>query len=85
LFLGLFLPFSCRELSVVVKTGSYFNLPDGGPKTYCRRKILPPFNVDANSCLLMQIVDHIADHFMWGSKQYVTLYGSYDGSGDVSF
>jgi hypothetical protein len=64
---------------------SYFSLQDGGRKTYCRRKALPPFNVDANSCSLMQIVDHIAKHFMWGSKQYVTFYGSSEGSGDVSF
>jgi hypothetical protein len=33
----------------------------------------------------VQIVDHIADHFMWGSKQYVILYGSFEGSDDVSF
>jgi hypothetical protein len=35
--------------------------------------------------MLMQIVDHIAEHFMWGSKEYCTLYGSSEGSGDVSF
>jgi hypothetical protein len=85
LFLALFFPFNCWELSVVVKMSSYFSLQDGGRKTYCRRKALPPFNVDANSCSLMQIVDHIAKHFMWGSKQYVTFYGSSEGSGDVSF
>jgi hypothetical protein len=32
----------------------------------------------------MQIIDHIADHFMWGSKQYVTLCGTSQGS-DVNF
>jgi hypothetical protein len=35
--------------------------------------------------MLMQIVDHIAEHFMWRSKEYCTLYGSSEGSGDVSF
>jgi hypothetical protein len=64
---------------------SYFSLPDGGHKTYCRRKTLSPFIVDANSCELMQIIDHIVEHFMWCSKQYVILYGSSEDSGDVSF
>jgi hypothetical protein len=74
-----------KELSVVVKMRSYLSLPDRGPKTYCRRKTLSPFIVDVNSCGLMQIIDHIAEHFIWGSKQYVTLYGSFESSGDVSF
>jgi hypothetical protein len=51
-----------RELSAVVKMRSYFSLPDGGPKTYCRREALSPFITDANSCGLMQIIDHIAEH-----------------------
>jgi hypothetical protein len=42
-----------RELNVVVKMGSY-----------CRRKTLSSFVVDANSCGLMQIIDHITEHFM---------------------
>jgi hypothetical protein len=74
-----------RELSIVVKMGLYFSLPDGGPKTYCRRKTLSPFIVDAKSCGLMQIIDHIAEHFMWGSKQYITLYGSSEDSDGVCF
>jgi hypothetical protein len=37
------------------------------------------------SCGLMQIIDHIAEHFMWGSKQYITLYGSSEDSDGVSF
>jgi hypothetical protein len=53
-----------RELNVVVKMGSYFSMSDGGPKTYCRRKTLSPFVVNANSCRLIQIIDHIAEHFM---------------------
>jgi hypothetical protein len=65
--------------------GSYFSHLDGGPKTYCRRKTLSPFIVDANSCGLMQIIDHITEHFMWGSKQYITWYGPSKDSGDVSF
>jgi hypothetical protein len=32
----------------------------------------------------MQIIDHIAEHFMWSSKQYVSLYGSSECSGDVN-
>jgi hypothetical protein len=74
-----------RELSVVVKMRSYFSLRDGGPKTYYRKETLSPFIAGANSCGLIQIIDHIAEHFMWGSKQYVTLYGSSEDSGDVSF
>jgi hypothetical protein len=53
-----------RELNVVVKMGSYFSMSDGSPKTYCRRKTLSPFVVNANSCRLIQIIDHIAEHFM---------------------
>jgi hypothetical protein len=74
-----------RELSSVVKMDSYFSLPDGGSKTYCRRKTLSPFIVDAKSYGLMQIIDHVAEHFMWGSKQYITLYGSFEDSDGVSF
>jgi hypothetical protein len=33
----------------------------------------------------MQIIDYIAEHFMWGSKQYVILHGSSKSSADVSF
>jgi hypothetical protein len=69
----------------VLLMGSYFSLPDEDPKTYCRRKILSPFIVDVNSCGLMKIIDHIAKHFMWGSKQYIILYGPSEDSDDVSF
>jgi hypothetical protein len=33
----------------------------------------------------MQIIDHIAEHFKWSSKQYITFYDSYEDSDDVSF
>jgi hypothetical protein len=63
-----------RELSVVVKMGSYFSLPDGGPKAYSRRKTLPSIIVDASSYGLLQLINYIAEYFMWGSKQYISLF-----------
>jgi hypothetical protein len=74
----LFLPFNYRELSVVVKMGSYFSLSDGVLRHIVEEK-------HSRHLMLMQIVDHIAEHFIWGSKQYASLYGSSQGSGDVSF
>jgi hypothetical protein len=67
-----------RELSVVVKMGSYFSLPDGGPKAYSRRKILSSIIVDASSYELLQLINYIAEHFMWGSKQYISLFRGSD-------
>ncbi|TVU32551.1 hypothetical protein EJB05_24282, partial [Eragrostis curvula] len=64
-----------REISVVVRMSAYFSIPDGLPKTYCRRTILSPIVVNANSYGLMQLVNHIADHFLWGSKQFFFFCG----------
>jgi hypothetical protein len=58
---------------------SYFSLPDGGPKAYSRRKTLSSIIVDASSYGLLQLINYIVEHFMWGSKQYISLfYGSND-------
>ncbi|TVU10854.1 hypothetical protein EJB05_44407, partial [Eragrostis curvula] len=65
---------SIRKESVVVRMSSYFSIPDGLPKTYCRRKTLSPIVVDASNYGLLQLVNHIAEHFLWGSKQYI-FYG----------
>jgi hypothetical protein len=52
-----------RELSLVVKIDSYFNLPDGGTK-YSRKKTLSPIVVDVTNYGLIQLINHIAEHFM---------------------
>ncbi|TVU15345.1 hypothetical protein EJB05_38862, partial [Eragrostis curvula] len=74
-----------REISVVVRMSAYFSIPDGLPKTYCRRTILSPIVVDVNSYGLMQLVNHIADHFLWGSKQYISLWRESEHDDDVRF
>ncbi|TVU19383.1 hypothetical protein EJB05_35528, partial [Eragrostis curvula] len=82
--MGWFLPIR-KEISVVVRMGSYFSIPDGLPKTYCRRKTLSPIVVDASSYELLQLVNHIAEHFLWGSKQYISLWRQSEHDEDVRF
>jgi hypothetical protein len=72
-----------RELKWVVKMSSYFSLPYGGPKPYSRRKTLSPIIVDATNYRLMQLINHIAKHFMWGSKQYLSLFCASDDCDEV--
>jgi hypothetical protein len=55
---------------------SYFSLSDEGSKAYCRRKTLSPFIIDANTCSLMQIIDHIAEHFMWEKRETCVMVGT---------
>ncbi|TVU10845.1 hypothetical protein EJB05_44398, partial [Eragrostis curvula] len=50
------------------------DIPDGLPKTYCRRNTLSPIVVDVSNYGLLQLVNHIAEHFLWGSKQYIFLW-----------
>jgi hypothetical protein len=32
---------------------------------------------------LLQLINHIAEHFVWGSKQYISLFRATDVSDDV--
>uniref|UniRef100_A0A0E0KCW9 PB1 domain-containing protein n=1 Tax=Oryza punctata TaxID=4537 RepID=A0A0E0KCW9_ORYPU len=66
------------ELKLVVSVGSFFSLPDGGPKTYVQGKTLST-HVDMHNFGLLELVNFISEHFMWGSKQYMTLWRSLDG------
>jgi hypothetical protein len=72
-----------RELSVVVKMSSYFSFSDRGPKAYSRRKTLSSIIIDASSYELLQLINYIAEHFMWGSKQYISLFRGSDDSDEV--
>lgn len=54
---------------------SFWSLPDGGPKTYRTRETLTT-TVDMHSYGLLQLVDYIGDRFVWGSKQYISLWRS---------
>jgi hypothetical protein len=73
---------TCREtyheLKVVVKVRSYFSLVDGEPKRFCGRRTLHPLTVDMHSFSLLQLANHIAKTFSWGSKQYISLWRSLD-------
>ena len=63
-----------RELKLVVRVRSFFSLPDNGPKLWWQGRTLPTKIVDINSFGLIQLVDFIAEHCLWGSKQYMTLW-----------
>lgn len=56
---------------------SHWSLPDGGggPKTYKRKESLTAI-VDRHSYGLLQLVDFIGEHFVWGSKKYISLWWS---------
>ena len=62
-----------REINLVVRVRSFFSLPDGGPKSWMQGKTLPTQIVDIHAYGLQQLVDFIAEHYMWGSKQYITF------------
>ncbi|WVZ83421.1 hypothetical protein U9M48_030570 [Paspalum notatum var. saurae] len=64
-----------QELTLVIKVQSFWSLPDGGPKTYSRRQTLTTA-VEMNGYGLLQLVDYIGERFVWGSKQYITLWRS---------
>jgi len=53
---------------------SFFSLPDNGPKSWWQGRTLPTKIVDINSFGLLQLVDFITEHCLWGSKQYLTLW-----------
>jgi RIO-like serine/threonine protein kinase len=44
----------------------------GGPKKWMQRKMLPTQNVDPQNYSMLQLVDFIAEHYNWGSKQLIT-------------
>jgi hypothetical protein len=44
---------------------------------------LPPLTVDIHSFSLLHLVNHIAETFSWGSKQYVSLWRSLDESVEI--
>ena len=62
------------KLELVVRVRSFFSLPDSGPKTWWQRRTLSTKVVDINSFELLQLVDFIAEHCLWGFKQYITLW-----------
>ena len=62
------------KLELVVRVRSFYSLPDSGPKTWWQGRTLPTKVVDTNSFGLLQLVDFIAKHCLWDSKQYITLW-----------
>jgi hypothetical protein len=58
----------------LVRVRSFFSLPDSGPKTLWQDRTLSTKVVGTNSFGLLQLVDFIAEHCLWGSKQYITLW-----------
>jgi hypothetical protein len=60
-------------MNLVIRVRSFFSLPDEGPKLWMQGKTLPTQSVDIHGCGVLQLVDFIAEHYMWGSKQYITF------------
>jgi len=52
---------------------AHWSLPDGGPKTYRKRETLTT-TVDRHDYSLLKLVDFIGENFVWGSKQYISLW-----------
>ena len=71
LFLVVICRVNHRELKLVVIVCSFFSLR---PKSLWQGITLPTKIVDINSFGLLQLVDFIAEHYLWGSKQYLTLW-----------
>ena len=61
------------SLNLVIRVRSFFSLPDGGPKTWMQGRTLPTQTIDIHNYSLLHLVDFIAEHYMWGSKQHITL------------
>jgi hypothetical protein len=59
------LGFGCRELGVVIRMSSYFSLSDGEPKAYSRKKTVSHIVIDSSSYVLLQLINHAAEHFIW--------------------
>jgi hypothetical protein len=66
------------DLNLVVKVRSFFSIPDGGPKSWRQGTTLPTQMVDIDNYDLMQLVDFIVEHYMWGLKQYISLWHELD-------
>ena len=62
-----------KSLNLVVRVRSFFSLLDGGQKTYVKGKTLPTQRINIHNYSLLQLVDFIAEHYIWGSKQHITL------------
>ena len=52
---------------------AHWSLPDGSPKTYRKRETLTT-TVDRHDYSLLKLVDFIGENFVWGSKQYISLW-----------
>ena len=61
------------SLNLVIRVRSFFSLPDGGPKTWMQGRTLPTQTIDIHNYSLLHLVDFIAEHYIWGSKQHITL------------
>ena len=62
------------KLELIIRVRSFFSLPDSGPKIRWRGRTLSTKVADTNSFGLLQLVDFIVEHCLWGSKQYITLW-----------
>ena len=63
-----------KDFELVVRVRSFFSMPDGGPKLWRQGKTLPTQFIDIHNYGLQQLVDFVAEHYMWGSKQLCTLW-----------
>ena len=57
------------DMSLVVRVMSFFSLPDGGPKSWRQGRTLPTLVDDMHSFDLLQLVNFIAEHYMWAGTE----------------
>lgn len=61
------------QLKLAVRVLSYWSLPDEGPKTYLEGRNLCVVLVDMKYTM-RQLADFVGEFYMWGSKQYLSLW-----------
>jgi hypothetical protein len=61
------------NLDLVVRVMSFLSLPDEGPKSHQMGRTLPTVSVDMHSFNLLQLIDFIAKHYLYGDELYEAL------------
>jgi hypothetical protein len=61
-----------NQIKLVVLVRAHWSMPDCGPKCYRHNETLSTF-VDRSACTFLEVVNFIAESFIWGSRQYISL------------
>ena len=52
-----------NQIKLIVLVRAHWSMPDCGPKCYRHR----------SACTFLEVVNFIAESFIWGSRQYISL------------